>query len=239
MILFRKIKFVFTRYSAISAGIILISVLVSGQTPDLRLVAKPYGMVYQSANRYPGSAFLFDDWMPGEIQLKNGQTIQNLMLNYNAWADVMVYAAAGNTPVQLSDYQVKSCLIRSNTGDRSFLVSRNDSTLQSAQENSRFLEVLYNGTNKLYAQRSLRINTTLVKDNPFRKSVYYANDRYLVSIGGKWITRPNKPGSYYDSYEKPVVRKIIRTHKLSLKNEDDLIRFLKELEQYNVMPAEN
>lgn len=239
MDLFRKIKSGFTSFLVLATGLLLLSGLMYGQAADLRLVAKPYGMVCHSANHYPGSEFLFSEWMPGEIQLINGQSIPNLKLNYNAYTDAMVYAAEGNTPVQLSKYQVKACLIHSNTGDRSFVVSENDSNLQSVLDKPGFLEVLYDGAIKLYAERSLKINTTLVSDNPFQKSIYYADDKYLVCIQGKWITRPNKPGSYFAFYEKSTVRKIIRSQKLILKNEADLIQFLSELEPIEIMPNEN
>lgn len=214
-------------------AIIILAVQTSkAQTEnDLRLTAKPVGVVWQSKNHYPGSEFLFGDWMPGEIHLNNGQTVRNILLNYSAFSDALIWAAGGMTPVEISKYHVKTFSVSTGEEERLFILSDFDTNLSSGRNDLHFYEVLYEGLNRLYVQRSLKINKSLVSDNPFKKSVYYRDDRYLINIKGNWLTRPLKPASYYRYYEKSGVKNILRKNKLSLKDEDDLAVFLRELDK--------
>ena len=205
---------------------------------DPQLTAKPIGIVWQSKHHYPGSEFLFEDWMPGEIHLNNGQIVKNIQLNYNAYSDALIYAAGGMTPVETSKYHVKAFRVSTRQGKRFFILSDFDAHLRADNEDRQFYELLYDGSNRFYAKRSKKINKSLVNDNPFKKSVYYRDDEYLINIKGDWLTRPQKPASYYPYYEKSLVKNIIRKNRLSLKREEDLVRFLSELDELSkTLPA--
>lgn len=197
---------------------------------NLRLKPKPSGTVYQKNNNYKGSEFLFDEWQPGELHLKNGQILGDLWLNYNAYTDDVVYSIQGNSSVVVSKYQLHGFKIMVQSFEKTFILSERDSVLRSGFSTPTFLEVLYNGKNKVYSQRVFMVNNLLVKDNPFNKSVYYSKDTYFVSTSGVLIDSPHRKNSYYFHFGKSVIKEIIRSKNLSLKKEEDLVSFISELD---------
>ncbi len=198
---------------------------------DLRLKPKPSGTLYQRSNSYPGSEFLFDDWQSGELCFKNGEKINKLRLNYNAFTDDVVYAIKGNSAVMVTKHQLLGFNTINEPDARFFLLSNRIMALNSSFEKPVFLEVLHDGINKVYVHYKLRINTLLAKDNPFNKSVYYPDISYYVCIKDEVLSSPQNKKSYFNYYNKSVVKDIIRTNKLSLKNEEDLVFFISELDK--------
>jgi hypothetical protein len=198
--------------------------------PDLRLTPKPVGVVYRKSNQYPGSEFLFTDWKQGELQLKNGQVIKDLAINYNAYSDEVVYKASGNITVEISKHQVSGFKVTKPAVVRSFILSGNDPVIDSFFSKPVFLELLYDGRIKLYARRSFKINHQLTQDNPFNKSVYYPEDRYYVKIADELIPSPQKAKSYLPYYDRALVRDILHSQHLTLKDESGLINFIEALD---------
>ncbi|MBN1951393.1 MAG: hypothetical protein JW801_09320 [Bacteroidales bacterium] len=211
--------------------------LLAQEGSAFRLTAKPYGIVYQSRNHYPGSEFLFDSWVSGDVRLENGQVIRGLKINYNAFTDALIYSGEDNISIEISKAQVSSFLVKDNAYERLFILYPNDRN-SDQKGGSQFVEVLYNGDNKLYAKRKFKINEMLVQDNPFRKSVYYPDDKYYAQVQGEWVLRPGKPSSYYAIYGKSRIKKLMHSHKLSLNKEEDLVRFLSELDKQEPLTAE-
>lgn len=195
----------------------------------LRLKTKPIGVIYQKNRMYKGSEFLFDTWNKGEILFSNGQKVDNLQLNFNAYTNDLLYAIRGNTAVVVSKYQFKSFKIYSNNQGREFVLY-SDSAIDFSVNDPLILEVLYVGEIKAYANRMYKVNYNLMKANPFGRSVYYSEENYYVIIEGELISNPQNVRSYCKFYEKTFIKKLVRTNSLDLKVEEDLISFLRILE---------
>lgn len=196
-----------------------------------RIQPKLKGTVYQKANRYPGSEFMFDSWKNGEIELTSGKVVLIPRLNYNAYSDELVYALEDNTPVVISMYQVKSFKIILNSGSREF-IAMDSISLDDIDRLQAYLELLFSSEkNKLYAFRVMKIKTALINNNPFSESVYYLTSKYIASIGGKLISNAYLKKSYYPYYDKVTIKKIIRKNHLTLKKESDLIKFISLLNE--------
>ena len=132
----------------------------------------------------------------------------------------------------VSKHQLLGFKINDTTHKRTFVLSNSVNALKSISNEPGFLELLYDGANKVYAQRALKVNNLLAKDNPFNKSVYYSEIEYYVIISGDVLTSPHNKKSYFSYYDKSVVKEIIRSKKISLKNETDLVYFISELDKF-------
>lgn len=199
---------------------------------SFRLKSKPVGVLYQKNRSQKGSELLFDKWCNGEIILSNGQKIENIDLNFNAYSNDLLYAIKGNTAVVVSKIQYKGFKVHSDHKNRYFALVT-DSIFHFTNHQPIILEVLFDNQIKAYADRKYKVNYTLMKNNPFGQSVYYSEDSYYVIIDGELIGNPQNIRSYYKFYDKVIIKQLVRSNKFNLKNEDELISFLSFLDKKN------
>lgn len=200
---------------------------------SFRLTSKPIGVIYQKNRSQKGNEFLFDKWNKGEIILSDGQKVNNIELNFNAYSNDLLYAIKGNTAVVVSKIQYKGFKIYTENRRRNFaLIS--DSIFNNSLQEPIILEVLHEGKIKAYADRKFRINYNLMKNNPFGQSVYYSEDSYYVIIEGELISSPRTIRSYYKFYNKSSIKQIIKSNDLNLKVEEELLSFLAILDTWVV-----
>lgn len=186
------------------------------------LQQKLTGTIYQRTSKYPGSEFLFDTWQLGSVLLKNGQTIENLQLNYNGFSDELVYSFEDQRIIVVSKYQLAG--FRIYAGNRTFLLK--PSSLFAHEKNSEvYLEMLTEGPVEVFAKREIRISSTLASGNQFGESVFYSVNSYYALHNGNCIIQAQKMRSYYPCFDKAEVKKLVRKHQLKLSDERDLVKF--------------
>lgn len=217
---------------AFSITLLFISNLILAQKSDdelFRLKPKIAGQLYLKDFRMIGTEFLFDEWKPGEIILSDGQIISYPRINFNALTNDLIYAIQKNLAVTTSKFQVSGFTIQQDLRKRKFILRKDFETAINKGELV-FYEVLYDGILTLYAYRNFKIKSVLLQNNPFKESVFYTDDKFYVLIGNQLIKSPQSKSAYYTQFEKPLVKKTIRSNNLSISREKDLIKFVELLD---------
>ncbi|MBN2817515.1 MAG: hypothetical protein JXP36_01010 [Bacteroidales bacterium] len=206
----------------------------NSEKDNFRMKPKLTGTMYQKQNMYPGSEFLFDEWQTGTITLKNGRQLKNMQLNYNAYTNDLVYAIDGNTAVVVSKFQVSDFIILNSTPERKFILINGD-IINKSFNSEMFVELLFNGNITIFANRMMKVNSSLVMQNRFNESVYYLTNEYYACMGDYCFMTAQNKRNFYSFFNKVEVNKIIRKYNLNLKKENDLVEFARQLNQLGKM----
>jgi hypothetical protein len=207
--------------------------LVSERYPELR-----YGMVlgdvyFTSYIQIKGDAFLTEDWVSGDIYLKNGRTIANVKFKLDAYAHrLLVYQEYIRRVVILDKSLIAGFDQNSSAGMKKFILDEKSNTRAKTSDGS-FLEVLSEGIISLYKLYyrdvlPLRANEGIFLDEFIEETAYYIYEK-----GNYNFARLNKSTllNLYPQF-KVELKHFIRKERLHVKRESDFvmaIHYLSEL----------
>lgn len=191
------------------------------------------GLVRSFDNRYQGikgTPYLFEEWVPGEVFMKNKQTITIKEFNYNCYTNEVAYLDPSSKAVML---------INKNNIEQFYMLSGADTLVffqVQLEENAIpiFAQVLYKGESTLYR----------VYEKEFVKAdyegVYSAGRKYdeFDDNSDLYLSKPDDaiPGKVKKSKKQilaafPEAEKelsaYMKAEKLNLKQEEDLVKLLK------------
>jgi len=192
------------------------------------------GNVKTFDNRYEGTKgtpYVFEEWFPGEVFLKNNKRIIIEQMNYNCYDNEVAYLEPKSKAVMLiNKYMVDLFFLKSGADSILFIPIQLEDDKQAV-----FVQVLYNDGSslyKLYGKEFVRANY---------EGAYSADRRYdeFADKSSLYFSRHDDPAQYHKvkKSKKQIlsafpgaedqISAYIKEEKLDLKSEADLIKLLK------------
>ena len=192
------------------------------------------GTVKTFDNRYEGTKgtpYVFEEWFPGEVYLKNNKRIIIEKMNYNCYDNEVAYLDPKSKAVMLINrYTIELFFLKSAADSMLFVPIQLEDDKQPV-----FVRVLYNDGSslyKLYGKEFVRANY---------EGAYSADRPYdeFADKSSLYLSRQDDPEQYYKvkKSKKQILSAFpgaedelsayIKAEKLDLKSEEDLVKLLK------------
>ena len=212
-------------------SLLIIVFLITGsiklEAQNIRLIAPAgYNIIYKEPNfakGTEGTPYLNLDWEPADILLKNGKTIQDLMIRYNVLENKMLYQDKGKTYVVGTPDSIAEIKFL----NKIFLYipfEKNHTT-----ENG-FFEIVSKGKVNLlrkYEIEVLRANYSMQFDTGFKNDRLSLNQElYLQKDDHAAVANRKNKLLEILSDKKNEVTHFINQEKLSVKDQEDLFKIL-------------
>lgn len=190
------------------------------------------GVVRSFDNRYEGvkgSPFWVDQWLPGEVELNNGNKITNVQIKFDALGHMLYLKTPRNDSVKLGEAFVKRFTAKQDDAPQTF------QRLSNAGDalKTKLVRVVYEGKYSL---------AELIQKNMQKadfKGAYSSNVRYdeIYAENAYYLIRPDGTSEKVKLNKKsiigalgdaagPKVDEYAKTNKLDFKNESDLVKAL-------------
>jgi hypothetical protein len=187
-----------------------------------------------------GSPYLYDDWKPGSITTREGKITENLLLLYDCYKDqlqtmqngnVLLLDAASNPEFSFLGFDTKE-------GTMVPVQFKNGYTAENFTKLNYF-QVLYEGETSLLKKPTVKFVEEVTnnygtndKIKRFAKAeVYFVSDKEkskLVELG-----RGRKELYAFFGSKSNEMKSYIKSKKLSIKKDEDLIEVLKHFDSLN------
>lgn len=202
-----------------------------------RLDGKLYGRIYHStahANQY----FLTPiDWVDGEIQLSDGDVVENMKMRYDAKNDELVaYNDNLKSLLYVEKEQVKGFIMQEDGVSRKFVKIKN----RNINWGSQYFEELYGGQNSLLARHYVHEQKVspfkdkygIMRDSEYLMKVEY----YFYSVDEGYEKVGVKKRAYLAAYpeKKREIKKILRSENIRISDEKSMIRAFKVLDERGI-----
>jgi hypothetical protein len=185
---------------------------------------------------YTGSPYINSSFLAGEIYHNNKLIADNIPLRYNALVDEMEFKPSFGTPDSESSALMKSPEIDVRIGSKVFIFV----PYQGGIEKGGYFEVLLRGEKfdlfKKYNKRftpEQKAQTSMTRDVParFTDNPMY----YLILENGRFVEIPSRARNFESAFvgKENEIRSFIRTNRLDIKNEADLIRIVNHYDSIN------
>lgn len=192
------------------------------------------GNVKTFDNRYEGTKgtpYVFEEWFPGEVFLKNNKRIIIEQMNYNCYDNEVAYLEPNSKAVMLiNKYMVELFFLKPGADTLLFVPVQLEADKQPV-----FVQVLYNDGSslyKLYGKEFVRANY---------EGAYSADRRYdeFADKSSLYLSMQDDPAKYHKvkKSKKQIISAFpgaedqisafIKAEKLDLKSEKDLIKLLR------------
>lgn len=178
------------------------------------------------ATSIQGSPYLNEYFLPGTIELSNGEVLENVSIRYNVYKDVIEIDSEG----EIREIN-KPNVVRSVTfNDRTFIY--NPYLIKNAMKKNGYFEVLVEGPLTLYARRTndLKMETrnSNFSKNGIGASYFDLQINYYVETSNKTVFSLSKKKLLDQiSSHKSEMKTYIKKRKLDFKDELSVKRLIK------------
>ncbi|MFW6327994.1 MAG: hypothetical protein ACOC2F_06735 [Bacteroidota bacterium] len=183
-----------------------------------------------SYNKIEGSAYLDQDFIPGEVKLNDTTRFEEVPLRYNVYSDKMEFMTPQNYILEIDNSDANFTFY---IGDQTF---KNKNYLYNNEKQKGILELLSDGEIKLYKKHRISFEPA-TKPKGFQEAepdrFEKEKDRYFISIEEE---RPQLVMRKKD-LEKilkphcPDIKDYIKSERIKVKNEKDLIKLIEHCNQ--------
>jgi hypothetical protein len=180
-----------------------------------------------------GNPYLISDYSPSKVILSNGQYFDNLPIRYNVFEDLVEYENEGRTfflePAKVSEFTVFSY----DNGKRTELrFKRGFSSIRNFSELNYF-QVLYEGNYSwLLKPRKDVVDDVSASYGSTQSKVFQNGETLFFHNGNEANTFKRTKKSLLSLFEGNVKAiEVIKKSKLNLKENDQLILLLKEIDE--------
>lgn len=178
---------------------------------------------------YTGSPYLTENWLPGNITLSSGETIDSLYIRYSSYKDELFYYNKDATSQINIDKSTlaKFEFIDSDGRNRVF----RKQYFESLTKTYRFFEILSDGPISILAFRKTALNSTTAYHDKsgILKNMEYVPDHQLYFYSkemGYTNVKPSTAGfiSKFDKQNQKTIKKLLRKNRIKINTEDELIQ---------------
>lgn len=213
---------------------IIYSCTLFANTPDKQENANSYltGEIYADKIGIKGEQFYNKEWTNSQIGLSTGETVFNKKLKYNYMLDELIYFNETiNQQVKLDKPLIKSFTIKNKQGEEKEFVKLN------VNQESFFAEVAVKGNLNLYIQHKTKIenNDVNIDGSNYRQQtivpqvIYYITTKENQYFEIDKISKKSILKIFPD--KKDQLLRILKSHNLKLKREEDLVQFIEILNE--------
>ncbi|MBN1186158.1 MAG: hypothetical protein JXB49_28015 [Bacteroidales bacterium] len=168
----------------------------------------------------------FNEWLKGDIYLKDGNVVKNKNLRYRGFGDQLIWARNSDFQTGIIDRDNINGFVLYNKDNSVFATFKNLNIKNENDKNDNFqyLQVLAEGDLSFYVFRRISMQNSTEK--MFVDYIYYmyVNDKFIPVKLRRTILCRLLP------QDKALIKSIIRKNRLNTRNETDMI---KAVNQYN------
>ena len=177
---------------------------------------------YLGSDEVDGSPYVFESFEKSKLIGTNGSVTEDVMINYNAEIDQMIAKTSETNYLLLSSYMYRDIICPSGN-------YRNMNTVGQKG----YARIIYEGEDLALFEKTIA-HRTKPDSNPYSdiKANYRIRhiQRYYLNVKEELHEIKLKEKSFYDHFPKEEVKKIFKQNDLKLKNEADLVKFLRLLD---------
>jgi hypothetical protein len=186
----------------------------------IRLQEGLMGFEYRNpVEGYTGQQY-FNNWVLGEVRLKNGDVIRNIFLRYDIYMDELLWLRHSDLKTGiLNKADVAGFILSENRNEPSATFIKKNITLPFIGSKDSYLQVLVTGDPALYAYRNATTTSTDYR--------LIENGKYLISLAGKnyFVKLTKKSLLDIPVIPETEMKAIIRSNRIAIKNNEyELIR---------------
>ena len=204
---------------------------------NLKRISKMSGPIYTTNmdelyEGVRGTPYLFNEWKPGNVYLRDNKLIKNVNIKYNIYTDDLLYLNSTSGDSLIIDRTMiwKFEIIDDTAGH--IVVMEEVNIKPEKDDNAMFARILYNGRSKLILKHSkifIRADykgayaTGNKYDEYIDKRQYYLitdeNNIHKIKLNKKSVIKllPDK---------ETKIKAFISSHRMAMDNENDIIRVL-------------
>ncbi len=179
-----------------------------------------------------GSAYLFNDWVKGNVQLVDGTIYNNLNLKYDQVRGVLIFLSDDNNSKSFT-MPIKAFTL-TNAEDKNWprITFRNGFKPVDGGTLKTYYEVLVDGNTQLLKRTIKKIVDERAPGSLIISKQISANDRYYINDNSRIIKLKKDKKSVLESLKdkQPELEIYINNNNLNVKEDTDLI---KVIEYYN------
>lgn len=192
------------------------------------------GEIYHEPLKYVGDQYFYKDWTPGNILLTNGQKVFNKQLKYNGLLDELIWYNPINIGTfKLDKAEISEFWLKKSADEIAHFKQIELPETKEHQTSKIFVQVESEGKFSLYIQRKLR---AIGEEDVFMNGHSYLfltitpKAVYYIKLPSNKMVELNRINQYV-LYKllpefKSEIQKILKSNRLKLKKEKDLIRLL-------------
>lgn len=178
---------------------------------------------------YNGSPYLTENWLPGKIELTNGEIIDSLHIRYSSYKDeLFYYNSEASSQINIDKATLNGFEFTDIDGlDRVF----RKQFFEGYTKTYRFFEILSPGPISIVAHRKTALNTTTAyhdKSGILKNMEYVAEPQLYFYSKEKGYTniKPNTASflSKFDKNSQKPIKRLLRKNRIRIKTEDSLIQ---------------
>ncbi len=192
--------------------------------PELRYYSLRGEVFFTAYRQVKGTSYFSDDWISGNINLKEGKEIRNVKIKFDVYAHrILVYHESLKRIVIIEKEQVLDFVIMDGKSERIFKKML-DINSKSKVYNGCFLEILSEGSISLY---KLYYKDVMPLKNPDQKFIEEFLDEtdYFVGFNNQYKQARLSRAYFLHNFPeyKIAIRKFIRKKNLKVRKEKDFV----------------
>jgi len=206
------------------------------QQPSVNFSANSEGLtvngdLYKDMN---GSPYLFDEWVKGNIQLKDGTIYNNLNLKYDQVRELLIFLADDNTSKRFSA-PIKAFTL-TNADDKNWprITFRNGFKAIDGGNEKTYYEVLADGNTQLLKRTAKMIVDERAPGSLILSKQISATTKFYISDSNRIIKIKKDKESILEALnnKQSELETYIKNNNLNLKGDADLVKLI---EYYNTL----
>ncbi len=204
---------------------------------NLKRISKMTGPIYTTNmdelyEGVRGTPYLFNEWKPGNIYLKDNKLIKNVNVKYNIYTDDLLYLNSSSGDSLIIDRSMIEKFEIMDNSSGNLILMEEMNIKPEKNDNAAFVRIIYDGRSKLI----LKYSKIFIKANykgPYatgnKYDEYTDKWQYYLITGENTITRIKlckKSVIKVLSVKESKIKAFVNGQDLSLDNENDVIRVL-------------
>lgn len=223
----------FIKHSLLSLLVIVVvhPMVYSSNQNDGEKKVDLYGILFYQPNGLDGSPYLLKEWTSGSVVLFNGQEAVNVRMKFNIISNDLIYYNENFRNLFIADRNtVTSFILNKGRNDSLYFIKYDDEELGYRLKKGDFVQLHYNGKNKLLTKYSADI--TQANDLTSRDKVHPRN-YYFIQTGENPTEIKLNLKSVIKVFpeHKKELKKIAASIKFRNKSITDLIRLIEQFEK--------
>jgi hypothetical protein len=181
-----------------------------------------------------GSAYLFNDWVKGNIQLEDGTIYNDLTLKYDQVRELLIFLADDNTSKRFST-PIKAFTL-TNADDKNWprITFRNGFKAIDGGNEKTYYEVLADGNTQLLKRTAKKIVDERAPGSLIISKQISATTKYYLNDSNKIVKIKKDKKSILEALnnKQTELETYIKNNNLNLKEDADLVKLI---EYYNTL----